>query len=322
MSQQSTPSGRPRCRCDSHDQPSAEMSGLLSRDVIPTHYAVRLVPRYSDWTFTAQVAITLRVVVETDTLEFNGRLLDVGSAAVDTAAGETLRPTRVNVDEEAHTITLRFDEPLRLGDTTLRLDYSGQITNEMVGLYRSHYVHNGAQQTILVTQAEAVEARRFLPCWDEPAFKATFALTLVAPSDMQAHSNMPVMASRVLGSADDAGCAGRPDTVGWTEWQFDPTPLMSTYLLAFAVGEFESAQTATKSGTIVRALTPLGKIDQAQFGLDVGRRCLEFYEDYFDLPYPLPKLVSQRGEAERQRAQGDAADREPQRAAGIGAVQV
>jgi len=255
-----------------------------------------------------------------NTVELNGRLLDIARAALETAAGETLEPARIHVDDAAHTITLRFDDPLRLGAATLRLDYSGRVTDEMVGLYRSHYMHGGVQQTILVTQAEAVEARRFLPCWDEPAFKATFALTLVAPSGLQAHSNMPVLASRVLGSADDAGCAGRPDTAGWTEWQFDPTPLMSPYLLAFAVGRFESAQTATKSGTIVRALTPLGKIGQAQFGLDVGRRCLEFYEDYFGLPYPLPKLVSRGGGRRAAGRAGSGSAQGPQRqsAAGMG----
>jgi aminopeptidase N len=99
---------------------------------------------------------------------------------------------------------------------------------------------------------------------------------------------------------------------------------MSTYLLAFAIGQFESAQTATKSGTIVRALTPLGKIDQAKFGLDVGRRCLEFYEDYFDLPYPLPKLVSQsKSNGSEPCTRGAAAScRETQPVVGIGAVQV
>jgi puromycin-sensitive aminopeptidase len=121
---------------------------------------------------------------------------------------------------------------------------------------------------------------------DEPARKATFSLTLVVPPDMQALSNMPLLSSAALTVAEP----DRPETLGWRVHSFDPTPVMSSYLLAFAIGQFESIQTTTKAGVIVRLLTPLGKISEGDFSLDFARRCLEFYSDYFAVPFPLPKM--------------------------------
>ncbi len=103
---------------------------------------------------------------------------------------------------------------------------------------------------------------------------------------MQALGNMPVISSHPLFAAE----AGRDETAGWTEVTFDTTPVMSSYLLAFTIGQFESVQTSTKNGLIVRVLTPLGKIHEADFSLQFGARCIEFYEDFFQLKFPLPKM--------------------------------
>jgi hypothetical protein len=130
------------------------------------------------------------------------------------------------------------------------------------------------------TQFEATDARRALPCWDEPAIKSTFSVIIQAPQHMQALSNMPALRSS-------------PVSVGGASFvrhEFDRTPIMSTYLLAFVVGEFDSVETKTKRGTTVRCFTPPGKGKLGEFALDVGRRALELYEEYFEIPYPLPKL--------------------------------
>ncbi len=103
---------------------------------------------------------------------------------------------------------------------------------------------------------------------------------------MQALGNMPVISSHSLSAAE----AGRDETTGWTEVTFDTTPVMSSYLLAFTIGQFESVQTSTKNGLIVRVLTPLGKIHEADFSLQFGARCIEFYEEFFQLKFPLPKM--------------------------------
>jgi puromycin-sensitive aminopeptidase len=260
----------------SDDEAAAD--GLLPDDVSPLHYALHLTPNYADWTFAARVVILLRISAETDLIQFNAAELVIKSASLATASG-VLEPTRIQDDQDEEVTTLRFDEPLRVGEATLTLEYSGKLSEKMNGLYKSQYLHAGETQTILVTQFEACDARRALPCWDEPARKATFGVTLCVPSRYTALSNMPLSSSTPAADKD-----------GWTEFRFLDTPLMSTYLLAFAVGEFESIQTTTKSGTLVRLLTPLGKIDQGAFSLDLGRRCLEFYAEYFALDYPLPKL--------------------------------
>ncbi len=129
--------------------------GLLPKDISPVHYALHLVPNYSDWSFDARLVVSLRITGETDLLQFNAIDLEIVEATVRTAAGEDIKPTRTQHDEEEEVTTLRFDEPLRLGDATLTIDYRGRIGDEMVGLYRSHYTHEGKQHTILVTQFES-----------------------------------------------------------------------------------------------------------------------------------------------------------------------
>jgi len=267
-----------------------DIDGLLPKDVVPLHYQLRLLPDYADWTFRGTVAITLRVDQPTDTVQLNAVGLDIDAARVQAAGAadeSALQSSSIQLDAAAEVLTVRFDAALPAGETVLHLSYRGRIGADMKGLYRSQYWNQGVQHTILVTQFEATDARRCLPCFDEPARKATFALTLVLPPDMQALSNTPLVASTLLAEAE---CPERPDTKGWQCATFDTTPRMSSYLLAFAIGRFESVQTSTGTGTIVRLLTPLGKISEADFSLDFGRRALEFYEDYFAMPLPLPKM--------------------------------
>ena len=262
---------------DDTDEEEQE-DGLLPDEISPIHYALYLRPNYDDWTFTARVVILLKIDEESDIIQFNAADITIDSASLATASDGVLEPTRIHDDEEEEVTTLRFDSPLRTGEATLTLLYHGPISEKLCGFYRTQYLHNGVTQTILVTQFEACDARRCLPCWDEPARKATFAVTLCTPSKYTALSNMPAVSSTPIEGGE------------WIETSFESTPIMSTYLLCLAIGEFESIQTTTKNGTLVRVLTPLGKISQGEFGLEIGRRCLEFYSDYFDLPYPLPKL--------------------------------
>jgi len=127
------------------------------------------------------------------------------------------------------------------------------------------------------TQFESLDARRAFPCIDEPAVKAVFGLTLTVPSDRQCISNMPVSNVKSI----DA----RTRRVTFLD-----TPKMSTYLLAFCVGEFDCVQALTGHGVTVKVYTPPGKSDMGRFALDTAVRALDAYDDFFQLPYPLPKL--------------------------------
>ncbi|VAI17678.1 unnamed protein product [Triticum turgidum subsp. durum] len=156
------------------------------------------------------------------------------------------------------------------------MDFNGILNDEMRGFYRSKYQYKGKARNMAVTQFESVYARRCFPCWDEPAFKAKFKLTLEVPSELVALSNMPVA---------NATFAGPLKTVCYQE-----SPPMSTYLVAIVVGLFEYVEGMTTKGTRVRVYTQIGKSNQGKFALDVGVKSLNLYKDYFDTPYPLPKL--------------------------------
>jgi puromycin-sensitive aminopeptidase len=147
----------------------------------------------------------------------------------------------------------------------------------MKGFYRSRYTIDGEQRYAAVTQFEATDARRAFPCWDEPAHKAIFHVRLTVPTNRVALSNMPVI--------DDKPVSDTLHTL-----TYDATPIMSTYLLAFVIGEFDVIEQMTPDGRInVRVFTPVGKQEQGRFALDVAVRTIPFYEEWFGIQYPLPK---------------------------------
>ncbi|KEH18421.1 puromycin-sensitive aminopeptidase-like protein [Medicago truncatula] len=126
------------------------------------------------------------------------------------------------------------------------------------------------------TQFEAVDARRCFPCWDEPALKASFKVTLTVPSDLTALSNMPV---------ENEKLDGELKTV-----YFEESPIMSTYLVAVVVGLFDHIEDRTSTGVVVGLYCAVGKSDQGKLALDIAVKALEIYTKYFSVPYPLPKL--------------------------------
>lgn len=130
---------------------------------------------------------------------------------------------------------------------------------------------------LLFQPSEATDARRAFPCWDEPAIKATFDITLVVPKDRVALSNMPVASEKSLGD-------------NLRSIRFDRTPIMSTYLVAAVVGEYDFVEGKSSDGVLVRVFTPVGKKEQGLFALDVAIKVLPYYKEYFDIAYPLPKM--------------------------------
>lgn len=166
---------------------------------------------------------------------------------------------------------------------TLSVKFKGTIEDKLVGLYRSSYFVNGEKRFMATTQFEATDARRCFPCWDEPALKATFKVTLVVRKNLTAISNMPVEEEKDVENTAHPGIPRKRVT-------YQTTPLMSTYLLAFIVGELEFVEGKTKEGIPVRCYTTPGKKSQATFSLKVAVESLSFFGEYFDMPYPLPKL--------------------------------
>ena len=257
--------------------PVREATTQLPRGVVPSHYDVSIVPHADKLAFDGKVTITLDVLKPTSSITLNAADISFHSA--------TLTPTRlkiavgepkVAVDAKAQTATFTFAHPLPAGQYKLAMDYSGKIETQANGLFALDYDTKAGKKRALYTQFENSDARRFIPSWDEPNYKATFDLTVTVPSDEMAVSNMPIASKKDLGN-------------GLTQVHFGESPKMSTYLLFFSVGDFERA-TETVDGTEIGVITQKGMVKQAGFTLDSARAVLKEYNDYFGVPYPLPKL--------------------------------
>uniref|UniRef100_A0A672SI51 Aminopeptidase n=1 Tax=Sinocyclocheilus grahami TaxID=75366 RepID=A0A672SI51_SINGR len=194
--------------------------------------------------------------------------------------GEEINATGFNYQNEDEKVTLCFPSILQKGSGSLKIDFVGELNDKMKGFYRSKYMTpSGENRYAAVTQFEATDARRAFPCWDEPAIKATFDITLIVPKDRIALSNMNVVDRKPY-----------PEDHSLVEVKFATTPIMSTYLVAFVIGEYDFVESQSSDGVTVRVYTPVGKAEQGKFALEVATKTLPFYKDYFSVPYPLPKI--------------------------------
>ena len=256
--------------------PAAQATTQLPRSVRPLHYDVAITPDAGRSTFTGKVAITLDVLTPTASITLNAADLAFLRATLAPAAGGAPMTATASVDADAQTATFRFARPVAKGRYRLALDYTGVIGQQAVGLFSLDYDSAAGKKRALYTQFENSDARRMIPSWDEPAYKASFALEATIPAGQMAVSNMPVAKTSVL-----------PD--GRSVVRFAATPKMSTYLLFFGLGEFERA-TAMANGTELGVITTKGGAAQAAFALDASKMLIGEYNRYFGVRYPLPKL--------------------------------
>ena len=256
------------------------MAVKLPTGVLPTAYELKITPDLANFTFGGEVDIAIEVLSPTSSITLNAIELDISEARIGPKAGPA-QNGEVTYDVPAETATIAFPSEIEPGPATLSLTFTGTLNDRLRGFYRSRYLDKGGNERYLAsTQFEPTDARRALPCWDEPSLKATFAVTLVVPSALAAISNMPEE-SPVRSEGEDNGTK----TV-----RFATTPPMSTYLLAFAVGDMKCVQERSKSGTLMRIWATSGNEDRGRYALDVSLRLLDYFNDYFGIPYPLPKL--------------------------------
>ncbi|NIJ94280.1 aminopeptidase N [Xanthomonas campestris] len=259
--------------------PSAEASSIttqLPRTAKPTHYAVEITPHADKMRFDGKVAIDISVLQPTDQIVLQAASLNFARGTL-TQKGGKPQSAKISTDAEAQTATFAFGKSLAAGEYVLSIDYSGVINTQANGLFALDYTTAQGARRALFTQFENSDARRFIPSWDEPNFKATFDLAINAPAGQMAVSNMPVASSR-------------PSANGRTRIAFQTSPKMSTYLLFVSVGDFERATVTADNGTEIGVIAQKGKVGQAQFALESGRDVLHEYNAYFGIPYPLPKL--------------------------------
>lgn len=240
--------------------------------VVPINYDLEFEPDFAKFKFRGRAAISVKASRPTRQIILNAAELEIRDCIVVTN-GKKLK-ARVRLDEKKEELVLGLAENVS-GHAIILINFVGTLNDKLVGFYRSRYEHNGKEKHLATTQFEAADARRAFPCWDEPEAKATFDVALLVDSGLEAISNMPVSEKKR---------AGRK-----VLYKFERTPVMSTYLLYLGVGEFEFLQ--GRSGrTLVRIITTRGKREQGRKALVFTKQFLAYFEKYFKIAYPLPKL--------------------------------
>jgi len=246
--------------------------GKLPKAVIPVHYAIELTPDLKSLGIAGVEVVDIEVREPTTRLVLNAVDITLSAVSIDDEA----QAAEIALDAATETATLTFPKMLAAGPHRLRIGFAARINAFARGLFFVDYPTDNGMKRMLASHLEPADARRIFPCWDEPAFKATFALTVTVPRNFLGVGNMPVTREEPVA----------PDS---KRVAFAPTPKMSSYLFVFAAGELERL-TAEADGVTVGVVTTAGKREQGRFALDNAVKLLDYYNDYFGVKYPLPKL--------------------------------
>lgn len=255
---------------------------VLPSAVVPERYEIRIAPDAERLAFRGHARIAVIVKRPTDRIVLNAADLAFQRVSLSSSA----EPPRIVLDEGEQTTAFVFPNQLAPGRYVLEIDYTGQIYQQASGLFALDSGAGGRTSRALFTQFENSDARRFAPMWDEPAAKAVFSLTVEAPAGQMAVSNMPAARTE-------------PMAGGGSAVTFADTPKMSSYLLFLALGDFERIHRQVGKvdiGVIARR----GEAEKGRFALDAAADLLGYYNDYFGVPYPLPKLDLVAGPGESQ----------------------
>ena len=248
----------------------------LPTNVRPEHYTLHLTPDLDKATFSGEETIDVTLAQPADSITLNAAEIQFQSviASRGTAnAGKREMKADVSLDEEKQQATFAFPGTLPAGPVKLKIAYTGILNNKLRGFYLS----KAEGHRYAVTQFESTDARRAFPSFDEPAFKATFDVTIVAPKEDTVISNTNVI-------SDTAGPVLGEHTV-----QFARTPKMSTYLMAFLIGDFKCIE-GSSDGVPIRACATPERVQYAHFALTSAEYILHYYDTYFGIKYPMPKL--------------------------------
>ncbi|MET0220325.1 MAG: M1 family metallopeptidase, partial [Tardiphaga sp.] len=246
--------------------------GKLPKTTVPVRYDIELTPDLARLTIAGHETVALELSQPVSRITLNAVNIAIDEATVDDGA----QRATVALDAAAETATLSFPQILPAGTHRLSLHFASRINSFDRGLFFADYPTRDGTRRMVSSQLEAADARRIFPCWDEPAFKASFALTVTVPQSFLAVSNMPV-------SHEEQAA---PDL---KRVSFAPTPKMSSYLFVLTAGELERI-TADAGGVEVGVVTTKGKSEKGRFALDEAVRLLSYYNDYFGVAFPLPKL--------------------------------
>ncbi|EEF59929.1 M1 family metallopeptidase [Pedosphaera parvula] len=247
--------------------------GKLPKSVVPRHYAIRIEPDLEKFTTRGTVVVDIEVRKPVREIVLNALNLEITSATLFTGKEMALKPT---LNKEQQILTLGLPNEISAGKYKLKLEFAGEIGEKAEGLFYVKYATETGKKVMLGTQMEPTDARRMFPCWDEPVFRASFEMTVVVPEKHLAISNMPVEKERKLSN-------------GMKEVKFGRTPPMASYLVVLVSGELEALK-GTTEGVDIRIITTEGKKEQGHYALESVQNILAYYNQYFGIKYPLPKL--------------------------------
>jgi puromycin-sensitive aminopeptidase len=253
-------------------------SYLLSYDVVPTAYNIFLKVLPNEFTFHGFEHITVDIKAPTRTIVLHAVDLHVQkSVSICPAYSEEVIAEAMFYDKDKETLVLLFPNEIPVGEAEIGLVFDGVLSEKMRGFYRTQFEINGVTQWGAATQFEATDARRAFPCFDQPDMKAKFSISIQAPQDLVVLSNMPQRGEETI-------CNGTKIV------EFKETPPMSTYYLAFVVGNFEYIESKDKNGIPIRVWTTPGKKEWGRAALQCALHTLPYYAEKYGVVYPLPKV--------------------------------
>ncbi|WJY19373.1 M1 family aminopeptidase [Alteriqipengyuania flavescens] len=257
---------------------SASIPSDLPRGAAPSHYRIHIVPDIANLTFAGRGSIELEVFEPIDALVLHANDLEITEARLYNHAGGTRSDFSQAFDAEKQTVSFSDGTIIQPGRYRFDTVYTGTINQQANGLFALDYPdkRTGEPTRSLFTQFEAPDARRFAPMFDEPSYKATFDLSADVPANMMAVGNMPVKSEEPMGALKRV--------------TFDTSPKMSSYLLFFALGDFERITDTAADGTVTGIVSPAGSGEQARYALESLTPLNGWFNDYFGVDYPLPKL--------------------------------
>ena len=257
--------------CLSLLSPYSARAERLPQTVRPEHYTLTLTPDLKAATFTGVEQIDVSIKEATSSIVLNALEIEFQSVTI-TAGGKEQKAT-VSLDKAKEQATFTVPDQIPAGQATISIHYTGILNSQLRGFYLS----KTARRNYAVTQFESTDARRAFPSFDEPAFKATYAVTLVVDKGDTAISNTSIV-------SDTPGPGADKHTL-----KFDATPKMSTYLVAFLVGDFQCTH-GEQDGVKIGVCSTPDKVALTPYGVDVAKYVLHYYNTYFGVPYPLKKL--------------------------------
>jgi tricorn protease interacting factor F2/3 len=241
----------------------------------PLNYNLTLTPDFTKFTFQGKEIITFEISEHHHEIQLDCADITVKTCSLVYDQREHVASFKENVHDE--TLHIEFKSELPAGKYQLKIEYRGILNDQLKGFYRSKYVYKGKENYVLTTQFEPTEAHRAFPCIDNPSSKATFDVSFIIPKEYTGISNMLPKEEKDISEALKLV-------------RFETTPVMSPYLLYFGIGKWDLIERRSKNNVLIRGITTPEKSKYTEFSLEVAEKCLDYFAEYFDYPYILPKL--------------------------------